>query len=325
MAIIKGTNGNDPFLDGTEKADQIFGLGGKDALVGYDGDDILEGGAGADEMFGSDGFDFASYRGSSEGVYASLYEFDGKYGDAEGDRLYSIEGLIGSAFTDTLNGGQYNDVLYGERGTDHLGGFEGNDKLFGGDGNDFLSGSPGNDELHGDGGIDTAIFYNYLNGVNADLVSGISTGDYEGRDRMFSIENMVGTPFTDRLAGNNGKNVLDGSFGADVLVGRGGADRFDYDQTAFSTATEADRILDFSRSQGDRIDLSFIDANVDRSGNQAFKFIGNNPFTDAGQLRYYQQNGDTIIEANNHHATAGAEMVIVLDSLVSLRAGDFIL
>ena len=45
-------------LDGTNLADQIFGLGGNDILIGFDGDDVLEGGAGADELFGSDGFDY---------------------------------------------------------------------------------------------------------------------------------------------------------------------------------------------------------------------------------------------------------------------------
>ena len=48
--------------------------------------------------------------------------------------------------------------------------------------------------------------------------------------------------------------------GADELVGRGGADRFDYYYTDNSTPTDPDRILDFSRAQSDKIDLSGIDA-----------------------------------------------------------------
>jgi hypothetical protein len=35
--------------------------------------------------------------------------------------------------------------------------------------------------------------------------------------------------------------------------------------------------------------------------------------------------GDTIVEANTTDATAGAELRIVLDPLVSLQAGDFVL
>lgn len=325
MAIIKGTNGNDLHINGTAKADEIFGLAGNDGLIGYGGNDILEGGAGADELFGSDGFDLASYRGSKVGVYVSLYDYLGKYGDAEGDHLYGVEGVIGSAYRDLLSGGDADDTLYGEGGADQLGGGFGNDRLYGGAGNDLLEPSAGNDMVYGDGGVDTASFYNYVSGVNADLGTGIAVGDYTGRDRMFSIENLTGSPYADRLAGNGGKNVLDGTFGADVLSGRGGADTFLYYQTDYSTLTAADRILDFSRSQGDRIDLSFIDANQQLEGNQAFRFIGSGAFTGSGQLRFYQRDGDTIIEANNTDTTAGPEMVIVLDSLVKLTAGDFLL
>ena len=68
IAIITGTNRNDKYpneLEGTNLADEIFGLAGNDSLIGFDGNDVLVGGAGADELFGSNGFDFASYAGSS--------------------------------------------------------------------------------------------------------------------------------------------------------------------------------------------------------------------------------------------------------------------
>src|SRR5262245_8001293 len=77
MAIITGTNSDDPELKGTNLADEIYalagndtliGFGGNDTLIGYDGDDVLEGGAGADELFGSAGFNYASYKGSAAGV-----------------------------------------------------------------------------------------------------------------------------------------------------------------------------------------------------------------------------------------------------------------
>jgi hypothetical protein len=51
------------------------------------------------------------------------------------------------------------------------------------------------------------------------------------------------------------------------------------------------------------------------NGNQAFQFIDQNQFTAAGQLRWYQRNGDTVIEANTADLTAGVEMKIVLDPL----------
>ncbi len=44
------------------------------------------------------------------------------------------------------------------------------------------------------------------------------------RDTFISIENLTGSAFDDRLAGNDGSNTLEGGDGSDVLEGRGGAD-----------------------------------------------------------------------------------------------------
>jgi Ca2+-binding RTX toxin-like protein len=330
MAMVNGDNASNPNLAGTNLADQIFGFGGNDVLIGRDGDDVLEGGAGADELFGSAGFDVASYRSSQAGVYVNLLAFEASDGDAEGDHLYSIEGMRGSAFQDNLHGDDYRNILYGEGGADILRGGGGNDTLHGGAGNDFLEGGPGTDELRGDAGIDTASFYHVNEdttgaGVVADLASGTASGAFTGNDRLFGIENLRGTLYADRLAGNSGANVLEGLYGADVLIGRDGADRFVYHSTFDSTLAAPDRVLDFSRAQGDKIDLGIIDANGQVPGAQAFTFIGQGQFTGAGQLRWYQSNGDTVVEANTTDLTASADMKIVLDPLLSLQATDFVL
>jgi hypothetical protein len=68
-----------------------------------------------------------------------------------------------------------------------------------------------------------------------------------------------------------------------------------------------------------------IDAKVHTTGNQAFTFIGRGQFTGEGQVRFYQQNGNTYVEANTTDATAGADMTIALDPLVSMQATDFVL
>ncbi len=73
--------------------------------------------------------------------------------------------------------------------------------------------------------------------------------------------------------------------------------------------------------------LSGVDANEQASGDQAFKFVGQGPFTGVGQIRFSQENGDTVIEANTDTTglVEGAEMRIVLDTAVSLQATDFVL
>src|SRR6187549_3478431 len=101
MAIIKGTNGDDKYpgeLEGTAGADQIFGYAGNDVLIGFNGNDTLEGGAGADQLYGGDGLDLASYKSSPEDVTVFLQDLYAAGGDATGDTLSDIEGVIGSAY-----------------------------------------------------------------------------------------------------------------------------------------------------------------------------------------------------------------------------------
>jgi len=44
-----------------------------------------------------------------------------------------------------------------------------------------------------------------------------------------------------------------------------------------------------------------------------------------GQVRFFQQDGDTFVQANTSDATAGPEMTIKIDPLVSFQATDFVL
>ena len=62
--------------------------------------DILDGGAGADLLDGGLGFDYASYRTALGSVYIDMLYPTTNTGDAGGDILSAIEGLIGSAFAD---------------------------------------------------------------------------------------------------------------------------------------------------------------------------------------------------------------------------------
>jgi serralysin len=178
--------------------------------------------------------------------------------------------------------------------------------------------------LNGGAGVDTA----YFSGgpVVVRLDAGTARGDaVEGYDLLAGFENASGSGFGDTLVGTAGANRLTGREGSDVLVGNGGADRFVYEYSYDSMPAASDLIRDFSRSQGDRIDLRGVDANEQVDGDQAFQFVGQAPFTGAGQLRAYQAGGDTVVEANTTDLTAGAEMRIVLDPLVALQATDFLL
>ena len=148
MALIIGGLGKDT-LNGTSKADQIFGLWQDDTLNGGGGNDVLFGGTGKDKLNGGEGFDTASYIASTAAVTVSLATGLGSGGEATGDHLADIEGLIGSIFGDTLSGNNANNHLYG---------LAGNDALSGGGGNDRIDGSLGADRLTGGVGADKFIF-----------------------------------------------------------------------------------------------------------------------------------------------------------------------
>jgi hypothetical protein len=80
----------------------------------------------------------------------------------------------------------------------------------------------------------------------------------------------------DRLFAGAGDDVLRGGAGGDRLRGDAGADRFVIARHEHAPMDELhdEAIPDFSRREGDRIDLRPIDADEGRRGNQAFDFLG---------------------------------------------------
>jgi hypothetical protein len=84
-----------------------------------------------------------------------------------------------------------------------------------------------------------------------------------------------------------------------ALAGNGGADRFvwNFAEETGITIPTMDVISDFNFAEGDRIDLSAVDANTYAAGNQAFTFIGQAAFTGTpGEINYYYSGGNTIIQ-----------------------------
>ncbi len=263
-------------------------------------------GAGGDTLDGGNGSDTASYYLSSIGVSVDLATGVGHGGDAEGDTLTGFEILSGSQGDDHLAGDALANTLQGWNGNDEIAGAGGNDTVEGGDGNDSLSGDTGADvlrggagadQLNGGDGSDTVSYYFSSIGVTVDLATGTGHGgDAEG-DTLTGFEILTGSQGNDSLTGDalantlqgwNGNDVLEGGIGKDALTGGAGADRFVFSAISDSlTGVNADRITDFSHAQGDKIDLSAIDAGTGVAGDQAFTFIGSGLYTHhAGELRF---------------------------------------
>jgi serralysin len=134
--------------------------------------------------------------------------------------------MYGGNGTDWLFGGAAADYITGGGGDDTLKGGGGDDTLGGGTGDDYLIGGSGADKLYGGEGNDTAGYGLSTSGVTVDL-SGLlaGAGDAFG-DTFYSIENLGGSNYNDRLYGDAGSNQLVGGAGDDYLEGGGGADTF---------------------------------------------------------------------------------------------------
>ncbi|KAF0116030.1 MAG: Hemolysin-type calcium-binding region [Rhodobacteraceae bacterium] len=260
----------------------IYGTNQIDVLTGGTGDDLFLVSVGADTINGGAGFDTILLTGATAGIRVSLEALNQNTNIATGQTYVSIEGIIGSAFSDTLTGDPANNRIEGQDGNDRLSGSSGNDSLLGGNGNDTLLGGIGVDTLDGGVGRDRASYRESLFGVAADLTTpGVNAGEAAG-DSYVGIEDLEGTGYHDTLAGdaqaNNlislegndrldgraGSDSLYGGDGTDTLVGGEGTDRLDggtgTDFASYDTSTVAIRIdlVTASLNTGDALGDIFV-------------------------------------------------------------------
>ena len=222
---LYGRFGNDT-LNGGVGADFIYGNSGADILIGGDGNDSLDGGDGADTLDGDAGADTLT-GGNGNDIVRGGDDNDTLNGDAGADFLDGGNG------NDTINGGAQIDTLVGRAGDDTLNGGDGSDTLYGGDDNDILNGDAGADFLDGGLGNDTL-----SGGLGEDIIVG-----------RFGNDILNGGDGADTLYGSSGSDTLNGNAGNDILYGGTDLDIF-----IFSDG--ADQIMDFSKAEGDVIDIS---------------------------------------------------------------------
>lgn len=247
-----GGNGNDALYGGTEN----------DYLDGGAGNDTLAGGSGADTLYGGTGMDYLDYSASSAAVSVNLKTGVALYGDAQGDVLAGVDGLIGTAFADTLLGfdGQsnsgdiYTNVFYGGAGNDSIDGMGGDDQLygggdadtvFGGSGNDLVQGDAGNDLLYGGDGNDSV-----SGGTDNDTVYGDAGDDSVTGDA--GDDSLTGDGGADSLFGGTGDDQLFGGAGADKIDGGAGADTADYSTSSAAVSVKVNALANTGGdAQGD--------------------------------------------------------------------------
>lgn len=235
---------------------QLSIFNGADHISGSMASDLLRGQAGNDLIYG---------QGAADILFGGTGD-DSVYGDDGNDVIY------GDGGANYLRGGAGDDLIRGGDGFDDAHGNMGNDTVYGGVGNDWVVGGKDNDQLYGEAGND--IVYGNMaddtcqGGLGDDLIRG-------GQDN-------------DILYGEAGDDWLSGDRHSDTISGGAGAD-------VFHTFGDAgiDRVLDFNRAEGDRVQL------------------------DPGTVyTFAQSGGDVVISMQG-----GAQMVLVNVNIASLTEG----
>jgi Ca2+-binding RTX toxin-like protein len=161
-----------------------------------------------------------------------------------------------------------------------------------------------------------------LGSARSETLTGTGAGDHlrglGGDDRL------LGRAEDDRLEGGDGDDRIVGGAGGDLLLGGGGADHFAFRAPGHNEAAAQDLIVDFSRHQGDRIDLRALDGHPREQGDQALDFVGRHRFEDAGEVRFRVDESHTVVDVNLDH-DAAPELSFRLGHLVHLQEHDFLL
>ena len=216
--------------------------------------------------------------------------------------------LVGTAASQNLVGGNLNDILSGLGGNDHLYGHGGDDVLDGGPGDDIIDGGPG---------ANTASYADATAGVIVSLTlqgSAQNTGG-AGTDTLINIQNLIGSPYSDTIAGDGGANVIDGGPGDDSLDGGLGIDTLSYASatsgvtvslSVFGAQTTGgggtDSISHFENLTGSTFDDTLTGddgANVivGGGGNDTLNGLGGNDTLFGGSLMFGGDGNDTVTAA----------------------------
>jgi Ca2+-binding RTX toxin-like protein len=274
-------------------AGTIHGTGNDldNSIYGNESDNRLDGGKGADWMAGGSGndkyivdvpgdqvFEFAN------SGYDTVYSYAVRYWLPDNVETLSLEGTnpiggTGNYLDNYIGGNSAANYIDGGAGADIMNGREGNDFYVVDDPGDLVY------EPNPSLGYDTVysfIDYELPRWTDRLWLTGSAT---HGTGNALDNE-IIGNAVGNTLYGLAGNDVLRGESGVDILFGGADADTFRYLSISDSAAGSEDFILDFSAAEGDKIDLSLIDAIAFTPEREAFRFIGAGAFNGVeGELR----------------------------------------
>lgn len=287
-------------VSGTSSEDVLFGGKGKDALFGGSGDDVLSGGAGNDLLVGGAGND-TLYGGTGVDVF--------RYDSRQFGQDTIADFTIGTDRIDLRGLGISDLAQLALVAQQH-----GNDVVIATEYGGYAETITISNTLLGTLLATPGAFV--LDGVARHLFDGTS-----GDDTLFGgtgADVLNGNSGNDTLIGGAGDDTLTGGAGNDTLYGGAGADRF-----IIGPGDGRDAILDFSRAEGDRIDLSGFETS-DAYGHHGLNLVAG-AFTAPGQAQIVAHDGIASILINTDSNPGTYEVAIDVTSTTPIIAADLIL
>lgn len=319
-------------VTGTLQGDLIVGSASNNVLLGREGDDFIEGLGGNDLIDGGGDFDVAaggrtafdhvSFANASSGVALNfsnqtvtangitIAAQSAQDGDGGIDTILNTEGVFGSAFNDTLIGGNVDNDFFelfrSSAGADFIDGGSGFDRVrFREDPNAVITNVSGSDQL--------VTGFTFADGTVGNITVSTDSaidGFNNEQDQLFNIESFQGSNFNDFLFGSNLDEQFRPQGGDDFIAAGGGVDELDFaftggtegaqvnlaTGTANDTFGNTDTFTGIENLRGSR----FADTLTGDDNDNLFRLSegGNDSFTGAGGI-------DTIIFDNENLGGAG--------------------
>jgi Ca2+-binding RTX toxin-like protein len=221
-----------------------------------------------------------------------------------------------------LTGNEFNQFINGNEGDNVINGGGGADNMYGGKGNDtYFVDNPGdtlfeNGDVHSTPENESEGFDWVLTSVSFDvgLYNEIEVLQGTGTNNL----NLTGSLDDNIIIGNDGANIINGSYGKDTMTGGGAADAFLFNsiEEIGHFNFDPDIVLDYSSAQGDVLHFTNIDADETVAGNQNFTFISTAAFTAPGQINWFTDGANTFIQLNTN-ADLTVDAVIQLNGVTN--------
>ncbi|MDQ2104127.1 Calx-beta domain-containing protein [Azospirillum isscasi] len=301
--LLRGLSGNDS-LSGGAGNDSLSGGEGNDSLSGGEGDDTLDGGVGYDTLTGGAGNDtflltpVSNTSGSTttritdlghgdridlsalNATYIGTGTFTGTYPNKGPAQIRLNTNYAGTLEVDSDGDGSADRSISFD-GTPALREVTGSPGVFERVPDLTLTGTDADETLEGGGGADTI-----SGGAGNDLLRGLS-----GHDSLSGgtgNDSLSGGEGNDSLSGGEGDDTLDAGVGYDTLTGGAGNDTFLLTPVSNTSGSQNARITDLE--QGDRIDLSALNATYIGTGTFTGTYLNKGP----AQIRLNTSYGTTL-------------------------------